>query len=55
MSYSWDDAFVQAMQADSQIRNKVAAGLLPGAKEVLNCKTGVWDTFETPNRAPYVT
>jgi multiple sugar transport system substrate-binding protein len=40
MSYSWDDAFIQAMQEDSPIRNKVAAAMLPGAKEVWNRKTG---------------
>ncbi len=55
MSYSWDDAFIQAMHADSQIRNKMAAGLLPGAREVWNRRTGAWDTFDTPNTAPYVT
>ena len=55
MSYSWDDAFIQAMQEDSPIRNKVAAAPLPGAREVWNRDTGQWDTFEEPNRAPYVT
>ena len=55
MSYSWDDAFIQAMQHDSRIRNKVAAAPLPGAKEVWNRKTGKWDKFETPSRAPYIT
>lgn len=55
MSYSWDDAFIQAMQADSPIRNKVAAAPLPGAKEVWNRTTGAWDTFETPNQVSYVT
>jgi multiple sugar transport system substrate-binding protein len=55
MSYSWDDAFVQAMQEDSPIRNNVAAAMLPGASEVWNRATGTWDTFETPNTAPYVT
>ena len=55
MSYSWDDAFIQAMQADSPIRNKVAADILPGAKEVWNRKTNAWDAFAEPNRAPYVT
>lgn len=55
MSYSWDDAFIQAMQADSPIRNKVAAAVLPGAKEVWNRKTNQWDKFEEPNRAAYVT
>ena len=55
MSYSWDDAFIQAQQADSPIRNKVAAAPLPGAKEVWNRDTNAWDTFEEPNRAPYVT
>ena len=55
MSYSWDDAFIQAMQKDSRIRNKVAAAPLPGATKVWNRVTGKWDTFETPNRAPYIT
>lgn len=55
MSYSWDDAYIQANQEDSRIRNKVAAAPLPGAREVWNRSTGVWDTFETPNRAPYMT
>ncbi len=55
MSYSWDDAFVQAQQADSPIRNKVAAAPLPGAREVWNRKTNQWDRFEEPNRAPYIT
>ncbi len=55
MSYSWDDAFIQAMQEDSPIRNKVAAAPLPGAKEVWNRTTGQWDKFDTPNTAPYVT
>ena len=55
MSYSWDDAFIQAMQADSPVRNKVAAAPLPGAGQVWNRDTGSWDSFETPNRAPYIT
>jgi len=55
MSYSWDDAFVQAMQSDSPIRNMVAAAPLPGAHDVWNRKTGQWDHFDTPNRAPYIT
>ncbi|MHB0953237.1 MAG: type 2 periplasmic-binding domain-containing protein, partial [Allorhizobium sp.] len=55
MSYSWDDAFVQAQQADSPIRNKVAAAPLPGAREVWNRTTKQWDKFEEPNRAPYIT
>lgn len=55
MSYSWDDAFIQAMETDSRIRNKVAAAPLPGATEVWNRDTGQWDHFEVPNRAPYIT
>lgn len=55
MSYSWDDAFIQAMQPDSPIRNKVAAAPLPGAHEVWNRDTGKWDHFDKPNRAPYIT
>lgn len=55
LSYSWDDAFIQAMQKDSRIRNKVAAAPLPGSHEVWNRNTGKWDKFDTPNYAPYIT
>ncbi len=55
MSYSWDDAYIQAMQTDSRIRDKVAAAPLPGSYEVWNRKTGKWDKFDEPNRAPYIT
>ena len=55
MSYSWDDAFIQAQEADSPIRNKVAAAPLPGATEVWNRETKSWDKFETPNAPPYIT
>lgn len=55
MSYSWDDAFIQAMQEESPIRNKVAAAPLPGSREVWNRETGGWDHFDEPNRAPYIT
>ena len=55
MSYTWDDAFIQAMQKDSPIRNKVAAAPLPGASEVWNRDTGKWDKCSPPNRAPYIT
>ena len=55
MSYSWDDAFIQAMETTSPIRNKVAAAPLPGATEVWNRTTKQWDTFTTPSRAPYIT
>lgn len=55
MSYSWDDAFVQAQQEDSPIRNHVAAAPLPGAHDVWNRKTGTWDHFDQVSRAPYIT
>jgi len=55
LSYSWDDAFIQAMQENSRIRNKVAAAPLPGSYDVWNRKTGKWDKFDTPNYAPYIT
>ncbi|HEY4193126.1 MAG TPA: ABC transporter substrate-binding protein [Mesorhizobium sp.] len=55
MSYSWDDAFIQAQEKDSPIRNKVAAAPLPGATEVWNRVTKSWDKFETPNAPPYIT
>lgn len=55
MSYSWDDAFILAMEKDSPIRNKVAAAPLPGATEVWNRKTKSWDKFDRPNAPPYIT
>ena len=55
MSYSWDDAFIQAQQEDSRIRNMVGAAPLPGAREVWNRETGQWDSFDDPNQAPYMT
>lgn len=55
LSYSWDDAFIQAQQEDSPIRNQVMAAPLPGATEVWNRDTGAWETFEEPNRPGYVT
>ncbi|WP_294643553.1 extracellular solute-binding protein [uncultured Aureimonas sp.] len=55
MSYSWDDAFIQAQEASSPIRNKVAAAPLPGSTQVWNRDTNAWDTFETPNAPPYIT
>jgi multiple sugar transport system substrate-binding protein len=54
-SYSWDDAFIQAMEPTSRIRNLVGAAPLPGALKVWNRKTGKWDTFKEPSRAPYIT
>ncbi|MCT9928974.1 extracellular solute-binding protein [Planotetraspora sp. A-T 1434] len=53
MSYSWDDAFIQAQQPDSRVRNKVEAAPLPGSDEVYNRTTKAWD--KTPNQAPYFT
>ena len=55
MSYSWDDAFIQAQEADSPIRNKVAAAPLPGSNAVWNRMSKEWDKFETPNAPPYIT
>lgn len=54
-SYSWDDAFIQSMQKDSRIRNKVAAAPLPGSNEVWNRISGKWDKFDVPSTAPYIT
>ena len=55
MSYSWDDAFIQAMETKSAIRNKVMAAPLPGSKEVWNRTTKKWDKFTEPSYAPYIT
>lgn len=54
-AYDWDDAFIQAMEPKSRIRNLVRAAPLPGAHKVWNRKTGKWDYFKKPNRAPYIT
>lgn len=54
-SYSWDDAFVQAMEPKSRIRNLVGAAPLPGSNKVWNRVKGKWDNFKKPNRAPYIT
>ena len=50
-SFSWDDAFVAAMQPDSPINNKVGAAQLPGAMKVWNRSTNSWD--EGFNQAPF--
>ena len=55
LSYTWDDAFIQAQQEDSAIRNKVQAAQLPGADEVWNRDSGQWDTPSEPNQAAYFT
>ena len=55
MSYSWDDAFIQAMEEKSTIRNKVGAAPLPGSREVWNRTTKKWDKFAEPSTAPYIT
>ncbi len=55
MSYSWDDAFIQAMEPKSKIRNKVGAAPLPGSREVWNRNTKKWDKFTEPSTAPYIT
>ena len=53
-SYTWDDAFIQAQEKDSKIRNKVGAAMLPGARKVWNRNTNQWDEFPDINYAPYV-
>jgi multiple sugar transport system substrate-binding protein len=54
-SYSWDDAFVEANQPSSKIREEVAAAPLPGADKVWNRVTNKWDTpANGVNYAPYI-
>ncbi|MGW7511227.1 ABC transporter substrate-binding protein [Streptomyces massasporeus] len=53
MSYSWDDAFIQAQQPDSRIRNTVEAAPLPGSSEVYNRTKESWD--KKANQAAYFT
>lgn len=55
LSYSWDDAFIQAQQPDSPIRNQVQAAELPGSTEVWNRDTDAWDELAEPNTAAYFT
>jgi multiple sugar transport system substrate-binding protein len=51
-SFSWDDAFVKAMEDDSPIKNKVGAAPLPGATRVWNRDSGAWE--QEFNQAPYI-
>lgn len=51
---SWDDPFIQAMQGDSPLRNRVAAAPSPGSRRVWNRSTGRWDEFPEVNYVPYV-
>ena len=51
-SFSWDDAFVAAMEDGSPIKNKVGAAPLPGAERVWNREDGSWDIGH--NQAPYI-
>ena len=51
---NWDDGFIQAMEKDSPIRNKVNATMAPGAKKAWNRKTNKWDEFPDINRAPFL-
>jgi len=54
-SYTWDDAYVEANEADSPIRTNVAAAVLPGAEKVWNRETEQWDTpAGGVNYAPYI-
>ena len=51
-SFSWDDAFVKAMEDGSPIKNMVGAAPLPGADRVWNRVSGDWD--KGFNQAPYI-
>jgi len=53
-SDSWDDPFIEAMEADNPLRNKVAAALSPGSRKVWNRSSGKWDEFPNVNYAPYI-
>jgi multiple sugar transport system substrate-binding protein len=53
-SDSWDDPFIQAMEPDSPLRNKVAAAPSPGSRKVWNRKTRKWDAFPDVNYVPYI-
>jgi len=51
-SFSWDDAFVKAMEDSSPIKNKVGAAPLPGAEKVWHRGDNSWDLGY--NQAPYI-
>jgi multiple sugar transport system substrate-binding protein len=53
-SDSWDDPFVEAMEPGNPLRNRVAASLSPGSRQVWNRNTGQWDEFPEVNYAPYI-
>ena len=53
-SDSWDDPFIEAMEPDNPLRNKVAAALSPGSRKVWNRSTGAWEEFPDVNYVPYI-
>ncbi|NWG88024.1 MAG: extracellular solute-binding protein [Hydrogenophilaceae bacterium] len=53
-SDSWDDPFVEAMEPGNPLRNRVAAALSPGSRQVWNRRTGRWDRFPQINYVPYI-
>lgn len=53
-SDSWDDAFIEAMEPDSPIRNLVSALPSPGSRQVWNRRSNKWDIFPNVNYAPYI-
>lgn len=49
----WDDSFIQAMEKNSGISDKVGTALSPGSRKVWNRKAGKWDWFPGGNQVPY--
>ena len=54
LQVNWDDAFIQAMEKDSPIRNKIGAAMSPGSKKVWNRNTEKWDEFPEVSHAAYI-
>jgi len=54
LQVNWDDAFIQAMELNSPLHNKVSTAMAPGATQVWNRNTQRWDDFPEINYAPYI-
>ena len=54
LSDMWGDAFYKAVGKQSPIRNRVGAGISPGAKKVWNRRTGQWDMFPNVHHVHFI-
>jgi multiple sugar transport system substrate-binding protein len=54
LNIQWADIGPMSVDPNnSVVADKVGFGVIPGSTEVWNPDTGAWETFETPNKAPF--